>query len=104
MACLAGEDAHQVGGEGERADRGGAGRDNREPALETLQANRPAGLSTVLEAAKLGRSEDHGRKEEEESEGVDGYESSGEPESHPAAKLLLLTQNIISFQPSRQLF
>ena len=94
-------DGDEVRGEGERADGRSAGRHHREPALQTLHLHSPAGLMTV-EVTKLGGSLDHSRqeKEEEGEEVVVGInENSGEPESHPAAKLLLLPEKIISIKP-----
>ena len=49
----------------------------------------------MVEVTKLSGSVDHSRKEKEEGEEVVGInENSGEPESHSAAKLLLLPQKI----------
>ena len=108
MTYLTGGDGDEVRGEGERADPGGAGRHQREPALETVELNFPAGppgYVTGLEAPELSRRVDYGRQEEEEEleeereDVVAGYESSGEPESHTAAKLLLLREKSI-FHPT----
>ena len=102
VACLTVYDGDKVWGEGERADRRGASRHYREPALQTLDLSSPAPHITaleVLEASEVSRRLSHGGQEEEEEkdEMVDDNENPGEPESHPAAELLPLFENCLTF-------